>query len=239
MGLDEMRIADPSVSRVVGESDILGTLLKLDGAAVLELGCGKAEKTRIVAEQAASVLALEVDEIQLEKNLALPGLDNVRFGHGGAEQIPAGDACFDIVLMFKSLHHVPVEQMDRALSEIERVLKPGGVAYLSEPVYAGDYNAILSLFNDEKNVREAAFDAIRRAVSSKHFELVGQTFFLQPVHFDDFAQFERQTIRVTHMDHQLSPTLFEQVRSTFNGRMTPGGVDYLHPMRVDLLRKVG
>src|SRR5512135_1198496 len=202
--MTEMRIANPEAGIVANEADILDELLHLQGAAVLELGCGKAEKTRIVAQKAASVLALEVDEKQLAKNLAVTDLPNVRFAHGGAEKIAAADSSFDIVLMFKSLHHVPIPLMDSAFAEIRRVLKPGGVAYISEPVYAGNFNEVLKLFHDEQAVRAAAFAAEQRAVSAGRLALVSQTFFLQPMHFADFGQFEEQVIRVTHTEHKLS-----------------------------------
>jgi 2-methylisocitrate lyase-like PEP mutase family enzyme len=67
--------------------------------------------------------------------------------------------------MFKSLHHVPVPLMDQALAEIRRVLKPGGLAYISEPVFAGEFNEVLRLFHDESIVRREAFSAIERAVA--------------------------------------------------------------------------
>ena len=82
-----MKIADPSAVLVVNESDMLDKLLSLKGAAVLELGCGKAEKTRVVAKQAASVLAFEVDVVQLTHNQTISDMPNVRFAHGGAEKI--------------------------------------------------------------------------------------------------------------------------------------------------------
>ncbi|NNL84587.1 MAG: class I SAM-dependent methyltransferase [Myxococcales bacterium] len=59
------------------------------------------------------------------------------FADFGAEAIAAPDASFDVVMLFKSLHHVPVQMMDAALNEIARVLKPDGTAYISEPVFAG------------------------------------------------------------------------------------------------------
>src|SRR5512135_207138 len=205
MNQSEMRIAAAEASRVADEEAILNELLPLKHATVLELGCGKADKTRLVARQAASVFALEVDRIQLANNQAAENPDNVRFEFGGAENIPAIDSNFDIVLMFKSLHHVPIDLMDDAFSEIRRVLKPGGLAYISEPVYAGDFNDILRLFHDEKAVREAAFAAEVRAVSTQRLTLVSQTFFLQPMYFDDFSQFENRILKVTHTDHSLSP----------------------------------
>ncbi len=238
MNVSEMRILNSEVGLVANEENILDELLELKGARVLELGCGKAEKTRIVAQKAASVLALEVDEIQLAKNRTITVLPNVSFEHGGAEKIPAADSNFDIVLMFKSLHHVPVELMDIAFTEIHRVLKPGGIAYISEPVYAGDFNEILKLFHDERAVREVAFAAEKRAVSSHRLAIVMQKFFLQPMHFESFSQFEDQVLKVTHTDHQLSPELFEEVRLKFNKHMTPNGAEFYMSMRVDLLKRV-
>jgi len=237
MNVNEMRIADPEVRLAANEGDIIAELLPLAGAKVLELGCGKAEKTRVVAQKAASVLALEVDEVQLAKNLTITDMPNVRFAHGGAEKIPAADAEFDIVLMFKSLHHVPIALMDDAFAEIHRVLKPRGLAYISEPVYAGDFNEILRLFHDEKAVREAAFAAEMRAVSSRRLELVTQKFFLNPMHFEDFAQFEQQVLKVTHTDHKLSPQTLEEVRAKFERHMTANGADFHMPIRVDLFSR--
>ena len=239
MNQSEMRIEAAEVSRVADEEAILNELLPLKHATVLELGCGKADKTRLVARQAASVFALEVDRIQLANNQAAENPDNVRFEFGGAENVPAADSSFDIVLMFKSLHHVPIDLMDDAFSEIRRVLKPGGLAYISEPVYAGDFNDILRLFHDEKAVREAAFAAEVRAVSTQRLTLVSQTFFLQPMHFDDFSQFENRILKVTHTDHSLSPALHDAVRAKFDRHMTTGGVNFHMPIRVDLFRKIG
>lgn len=234
-----MHISNPDVSLIENEGEVIDRLLPLKGATVLELGCGKAEKTRFIAHQAASILALEVDAIQLARNKAITDLSNVRFEHGGAENIPAADATFDLVLMFKSLHHVPEELMDNAFAEIRRVLKPGGMAYISEPVYAGDFNEILRLFHDERSVRESAFAAEKRAVSSGQLALVKQAFFLQAMHFESFDQFEKQVIQVTHTDHRLSSELLKTVRLSFNLHMTPGGADFKMPIRVDLFRKDG
>jgi ubiquinone/menaquinone biosynthesis C-methylase UbiE len=237
MKSNEMRIADPDARRVADEKDIINELLSLPGASVLELGSGKADKTRLVAQTAASVLALEVDPIQLAANQTADAPGNIRFEFGGAEAIPAANASFDVVMMFKSLHHVPTELMDDALAEIRRVLKPGGVAYISEPVYAGDFNDILRLFHDEKAVREAAFAAEMKAVAAQQLSLVKQTFFMQPVHFDDFSQYENQILKVTHTEHTLSPELFDSVQSKFNQYMSPSGATFHMPIRVDLLAR--
>ena len=234
-----MKIADPTQTTLLNELKLMLGELPLDGASVLELGCGKADKTRSLAEtgRVRNIVALEVDLIQHARNLAAPALPNVEFRQGGAEAIPAADNSFDIVLMFKSLHHVPVEQMDQALKEIARVLKPGGLAWISEPVYAGDFNDILRLFHDEKVVREKAFAAVSQAVEQGLLGLDKQYFFNTRSQFDDFEQFDARMIRVTHSNHQLSPELYQQVQAQFTAHLTPEGATFLNPQRVDLLRK--
>lgn len=234
-----MKIADPAQTTVHNEVRLMLDLLPLDDACVLELGCGRAEKTRTLAEtgRVREIVALEVDNIQHERNLQVTDLPNVKFRHGGAEAIPAADASFDIVIMLKSLHHVPIPAMDQALAEVARVLKPGGVAWISEPVYAGELNEIMRLFHDEKIVREAAFDALARTVASGTLLLKQQLFFSTRSYFENFAQFDARMIGVTHTTHRLSPDLYQAVEARFNACLTPEGATFYPPQRVDLLQK--
>ena len=236
-----MQIADPTQVAPCNEIKLLLDTLPLDGARILELGCGRAEKTRVLAEtgRAAEIVALEVDQVQHARNLGISDLSGVRFAQGGAEAIPAADSSVDIVLMFKSLHHVPVAEMGRALSEIARVLRPGGLAWISEPVYAGDLNEVFRLFHDEKVVREAAFAAVCQAVDSGLLESRRQLFFSTRSHFDHFEQFEARMINVTHTDHRLSPELLAAVRVKFESYAGTDGYTFYNPQRVDLLCKPG
>jgi SAM-dependent methyltransferase len=233
-----MRISCPGGGPVLDEG-LLIEALPLAAARALELGCGTARQTRLLAASGkfASILALEVDRLQHQKNLELAELPGVRFGLGGAESIPTADGSVDAVFLFKSLHHVPRAQLGNAFAEMHRVLAPGGLVYISEPVFAGDYNEILRLFHDERLVREAAFEATREAVERGQFALVSQTFFRAQVVYRDFDEFERKVIKVTHTEHRLSPELYEQVREKFETHMTQGGARFLAPFRVDLLRK--
>jgi ubiquinone/menaquinone biosynthesis C-methylase UbiE len=239
MTAQTMQIHDPLATDVVDEADVYTALLPLDGARVIELGCGAAAHTRAIAGtgRPASVLACEVDAIQHRKNLEADDVPaTVTFARAGAEAIPAADNSADVVMMFKSLHHVPVAAMDAAMAEIARVLRPGGLAYISEPVFAGDFNEVLRMFHDESEVRRKAFEAVQRAVDGGVLELAGQRFFHTRNDFDDFADFENRVLAVTHTQHELSPELYEQVRKTFEGYMGPEGARFTMPIRVDLLR---
>ncbi|MEA3291548.1 MAG: class I SAM-dependent methyltransferase, partial [Pseudomonadota bacterium] len=136
-----MKIHAPEAYETATELEVIEQNLPLGGVTVLELGCGQAWMTRKISElfAPARVIATEVDRIQHEKNLLIDDLPVVEFRYGEAEQVDLPNNSVDVVLMLKSLHHVPVEKMDQSLGEIARVLKPGGLAYLSEPVYAGDF----------------------------------------------------------------------------------------------------
>ena len=238
--MESMRLRDADGGPVLDERVLLDALpLASTPARALELGCGTARQTRLLAAggRFSSILALEVDRRQHEKNLAIDDLPGVRFALGGAQEIPAPDGSVDAVFLFKSLHHVPGNLLGRAFTEMHRVLAPGGLVYISEPVFGGEYNEILRLFHDEERVREAAFEATRDAVDSGLFELVSETFFLSPVRYKNFADFEQKVIQVTHTEHRLSPALYAQVQSTFEAHLGPDGANFLAPFRVDLLRK--
>ncbi|MEE2984311.1 MAG: class I SAM-dependent methyltransferase [Pseudomonadota bacterium] len=234
-----MQLASQSITRVCSDREIYEEVLDLDGKYLIELGCGAADHTRAIAAGGMdrTIIAFEVDAIQHAKNLASERPSNVAFRYGGAEAIDCDDASADAVFMFKSLHHIPIGSMPRALEEIARVLKPSGHAYISEPIFAGAFNDIIRLFHDEQAVREAAFDAVRIAVERGLFELESEIFFRAPVSFKDFTDFEERIIRATHTDHRLSRKVYEEVRTKFARHPTPSGAYFEAPMRVDVLIK--
>ncbi|TLS67078.1 class I SAM-dependent methyltransferase [Mariprofundus erugo] len=234
-----MILTPPLITHTCPERDIYNSLLALDEKNILELGCGRAEITRAIATDGYGrrLTALEVDAIQHSRHQAIDDLPNVDFIMAGAEAIPAPDNHFDVVFMFKSLHHVPLNQMSQALLEIRRVLKPGGMAYISEPIFAGDFNDLLKLFHNEEQVRLAAFEAVRGAVDAGTLTLERQTFFNTPMQFENFADFEQKILKVTHTEHRLSDALYAQVKQKFSEHMSPDGARFTMPIRVDLLRK--
>lgn len=235
----KMQLNRPDAYRTATEADVIADSLDLAGNRLLELGCGAGWMTRLLAGRfgAAEVVATEVDRIQHEKNLAIEDLPNVRFEIGGAQAVDAPDEHFDAVFMFKSLHHVPRELMGPSLAEIHRVLKPGGTAYFSEPVYWGDFNAILSLFHDEQEVRELAFETLRQSVDKGLFELQEEIFFNVPGCYESWEVFEQRFINVTHTEHRIDPELLERIKAAFLSHMTPQGAHFLKPQRVDILRR--
>jgi len=234
-----MKIHAPNTQQQATELEIMSSTLPLAGSHILELGCGRAWMTRQIAQQFSSnsMVATETDRIQHEKNLLIDDLPGVSFVYGSAASIDLPDASVDVVIMLKSLHHVPIDLMNQAIQEIARVQKPGSLAYISEPVYSGDLNEIMSLFNDERVVRQAAFDAVKQAVKQEILELKEQIFFNSPGHYRNFEHFEQRMLNVTHTQHQIDATLYAKIKQAFMRHMTDDGADFLKPSRVDLLRR--
>lgn len=224
---------------VLDELHLMKRLLPVAGSRVVDIGCGAGVMAwRMMAEgAAASVTGLEVDSVQHEKNRAVAAIPGLFFMQGSAESIPCRDASFDIATMFKSLHHVPVESMDAALVEIARVLSPRGLLYVSEPVFAGEFNEIVRVFHDEERVRAEALAALGRAVGAGRFEVVHELHFDQPLYFPDFADFEARLIRVTFLDHHLDDATLAETRRRFESHVGPDGARFIRPMRVNLLRR--
>ena len=218
------------------------TVAPSPSARVVELGCGNAAFARTLLARGAvrEVVAFEVDRVQHTANLAAPPVEGLRFVAGGAEAVPLPDAGCDIVVMLKSLHHVPADRLDAALAEAARILVAGGLLYVSEPVYAGPFNEIMKLFHDEGAVRAAAVAALQRAVAAGRFVWAREVTFDAPVAFASYADFVDRTVRVTHSDLTLTPAVEAEVRARYAAHAdAAGAARFMRPMRVDFLRKPG
>jgi SAM-dependent methyltransferase len=88
---------------------------------VLEVGCGEGElAARLVAELGVELVALD----QSPRMVELARGRGVDARVGDVQELPFPDGSFDVVVAAWMLYHVP--SLDLALSEIARVLVPGG-----------------------------------------------------------------------------------------------------------------
>jgi SAM-dependent methyltransferase len=161
----------------------------------------------------------------------------LRFVSAGAQEIPFPDAQFDVALMLKSLHHVPLDLMAQALGEVARVLRPRGYLYVSEPVYEGALNEVVRLYNDEGPVRAAAQAAVDAAVLAGGWVQVAERRFDMPARFADFAEFEQRMMRPTFVDHHLDDALVAKVRAAYEPHQGVDGARFTRPMLVRLLQR--
>ena len=104
------------------------------GADVLELGCGSGQLTRPLSPAAASWEATDISG-EMVRAAQRRGDCPARFSVADAELLPYEENWFDVVLMANALHIMP--SPERALAEIRRVLRPGGILLIPTFVYEG------------------------------------------------------------------------------------------------------
>lgn len=89
---------------------------------ILDVGCGDGQISRALAARGADVLG--VDPTQLHIDVARERGGGPRYELGGATNLPVADASMDAVLACLVFEHI--DQVDEAITEVARVLRPGG-----------------------------------------------------------------------------------------------------------------
>ncbi len=95
-------------------------VLEVGPRRVLEVGCGPGEAAERIAASGADVEAVDSSERMVE----LARARGVAARVGDVQELPFEDASFDAALGAWMLYHVP--DVERAISELARVLRPGG-----------------------------------------------------------------------------------------------------------------
>ncbi|MFI7978606.1 class I SAM-dependent methyltransferase [Citrobacter freundii] len=107
-------------------------------ARVLDMGCGAGHASFVAAQHVKQVVAYDLSSQMLEvvaKAAKDRGLDNIATRQGYAESLPFEDNVFDVVISRYSAHHW--HDVGRALREVNRVLKPGGVLIVMDVMSPG------------------------------------------------------------------------------------------------------
>ena len=124
-----------------------------DEIKVLELGCGTGElwKNQLdVIDKMEQLIVTDFSSDMVEKTKSVIGnRDNVEYKIMDIQNISFENETFDIVIANMLLHHV--DDIDKALDEVNRVLKKGGIFYCATFGENGVVDYLASLFKNEIN----------------------------------------------------------------------------------------
>lgn len=220
-------------------TDVVAEHVPLTGARVLDVGCGDGALVRMMTRRGAHVVGLECNPKQLSKARAKAAVGDETYVEGVGEDLPFEESTMDAVVYFNSLHHVPVAALAKALAEAARVIRPGGMVYVAEPMAEGNNFRLVLPIHDETEVRAAAYAAIKDAGAAGLSEEMEFVYLHRLIH-PNFEAFRERMLGMNPNRRELFAANEETLRANFQelGEETEDGQAFDQPMRVNLLRKI-
>jgi len=156
---------------------LLGKAGRLDGKDVLEIGCGRGVGTEVILQRfgAGHVTAIDVDSRMVElakRRLRSYAPGRLKLEVGEATCVDAPAAAFDAVFDFGIVHHVLDWQ--KAISEVARVLKPGGIFLFEEVTKTGLNRWIYRTFLDHPRENRFSLEEFLVELERHHLMLEGE-----------------------------------------------------------------
>lgn len=147
-------------------------------AVCLDLGCGPGGFLALMAPYCKHITGADIVPSfvgECQEMIARSGLTNASAQALEPGRLPFETASFDRVIMIDTIHHL--EKHEETLSEVSRVLKPGGLFLILEP---NKLNPLLALMcaldkNEHGLLRLGTFNAYRKLLA-RDFDIVNEEY---------------------------------------------------------------
>ena len=189
LGLDEWRVRLSIKRRLARErggelARILDDLVGLSGTRMLDVGSGWGELLLECIERGAvgSGIELDAEEVAISELLLKSRGFEPRIIEGRGEALPWPDESFDLVTCQQVLEHV--DDIERVVSEMLRVTRPGGSMFVSTPNY---------LFPYEGHYMLKWFPLLPKRIGARILRAKGRdpTFLLEHVNYTTYTSMRR------------------------------------------------
>jgi len=212
---------------------VLAVLGPVEGADLVDVGCGEGDLIRALAGRGARAIGVDPLIHPVEEERAGQGAWRRIRAPAGATGLPEASA--DAVLFVFSLHHVPAAEMAAALDEARRLLRPQGRLVVAEPLPEGAHFEACRPFHDETAVRAAAQAAIRDHALPRFREAEVHRYVLARA-YDGFEAFASRMIANARFNpYSEEDVRAPAVRRTFEEVVARFGSVFEQPVRVDVL----
>jgi glycosyltransferase involved in cell wall biosynthesis/SAM-dependent methyltransferase len=134
----------------------------VEGRDVLDVASGEGFGTNLLASAARSAVGVDLSEDAVVHAKRKYVRENLNYIAGSCTAIPLGDDSVDVVVSFETIEHIGEHEL--MLSEIRRVLRPGGVLIISTPEKGAytDATGLTNPFHVRELYRDEFSDLLKR-----------------------------------------------------------------------------
>ena len=100
---------------------------------VLDAACGEGYGSSMLAEAAAAVTGMDIDEEVIRRAAGKYTDSHLSYVAASVDAMPFAASSFDVVVSFETIEHIKERQQELFLNEIVRVLKTDGILIMSTP----------------------------------------------------------------------------------------------------------
>jgi ubiquinone/menaquinone biosynthesis C-methylase UbiE len=145
---------------------------------VLDVGCGPGMMAEYFIKRCFEFYGIDISENMINSCVKKFGhLDSMHFSVGKLQALEFPDSFFDVVLCMGVLEYIAQDELDRAVSELSRVLKPSGTAIFSLSCnnsffrkYRRMRNRIKAVITGNKDdIESYSYDGLSRAFDEVSF----------------------------------------------------------------------
>lgn len=156
------------------------------GKTVLDLGCGQGENTVVLVARGARVRALDISAELVEiaarrlREQDPAQATETEFAVGSAHETGLPPESVGVVFCMSLIHHLDIA---RVRDEMWRILRPGGVVILKEPIrFSKLYGRLRGLLPSHEDVSDYEHPLTREELSlmTERFQVEGMRFFRLP-----------------------------------------------------------
>ncbi|MBI4446126.1 MAG: class I SAM-dependent methyltransferase [Acidobacteria bacterium] len=182
------RFYDPLVRRTIHESGFQRRLVEQSGISpkhrVLDLGCGTASLALLIRQMHPQTLVVGLDGdprvLHIAKGKTQRIGADLALHCAMAFQLPYANGSFDRVLSSLLFHHLGAEEKRKTLSEVWRVLRPGGELHFADWGKAEDWRMrtaflLVQFLDGFKSTPENVRGALPKLLSQAGFVNVRET----------------------------------------------------------------
>jgi len=130
---------------------------------VLDIACGDGYGCRIMAPQVGQVLGVDINRPLIAANQQNNLVENISYDVGDCLALELADGAVTGATAMELIEHLPVDKLDSFVSEVRRVVRPGGSFICSTPQNSHGDIPIVPWHVKEYSVAEL------RAILERHF----------------------------------------------------------------------